>query len=366
MHDICAPLLYKECVTNDFPTFAFTLGSNANTETTNRLHLFQKRHSWEPSYEKIFEDGWAEFDCKSEPESIQENHSLNSMRYECWDLIEAGIKIRQLLNSGTGNILPKLQFVSMGGIGEQIFNGPQGWILNKDLDNEFIMGIKLLAPALLDIPSVQHYCQAVAHGPLALPGRTIISQSALKTFTLHHHRERLIFCNCERSCDHTHSPPIILGAINRYYCQNRGYDSDPITPQFANGWSRKILMPILQMLCRPVLSIADPETGKMLPFKGEITAELLEGTQIEIYNIFRTYRADKSLRKKIKKNKKIVETLPPQSLSWFQNTLEGYLDQCCSGWVGRVKFYNREDAPLCPACGYDFRVLTPEDAPKYA
>jgi hypothetical protein len=349
MHELCTPLLYKEIITNDFGTFASELETNHNIKKTTRLHLYHKWHWWEPTYEQIFDNRWDEFECKTEPESIIKTQSFFTKWEECDTLIEMGVKIRRLVTSGV-TVLPQLRVVSIGGIGEQTYSGDTAWAIENELVRRCGRS-RILAHTLLDLPTVQHYCQGVCYGPLALPNRLLISKSALKTFTIHH-RGRPLFCICLMNCDHTHQPPIILGAVNRYFCKALAYIPLPIQPESEAKWLR-FLLPIFTMLCRPAISLADPATGETVPFEGEITAELIKGTQVEIYDFVRTHLCDKSLRKKIKKDVGIVKTLPPQSLSWFQDKLDEMLAKCTEGWVGRVKLLNREEAPLCPACGFD-------------
>ena len=349
-HNILTPLLYNDCVTSDFPNLASALETNANIDQIARLHVYHKWHSWEPSYEQLFDNRWDEFEVKTEPGSIPKTQSLFTKWEEFDAFINAAMMIRRLIVKGV-KVFSKLQTVSMGGIGERIYNSDSAYAVEKELTKRCQDRGRILALALLDLPTVQHYCQSVAYGPLALPNRLLVSESALKTFTLHH-RGRPLFCNCKWDCDHTHSPPMVLGAVNRYFCKTLTYIPLPIKPEFEAKWTL-ILLPIITMLCRPAISLANPETGETVPFEGEITAELIEGTLVEIYDFVRTHACDKSLRKKIKKDMGIVKTLPPQSLSWFQDKLDEILAKCTEGWVGRVKFLNREEAPLCPACGFD-------------
>jgi len=164
MYNICAPVLYQDCVTDDYASFASGLRTNENTDRTRRLHIYNQRHASEASYvELLTEDCWALFVGKVELDSVPANVSITAFTRENDVLVREGTRLRQFVTEGP-TVLPNLNMVSMGGIGERLYNGHSAASAERLLHIDYDNNCKTIAPALLDLPSVQHYCQAVSMG----------------------------------------------------------------------------------------------------------------------------------------------------------------------------------------------------------
>jgi len=352
MYNICASVLYKDCTTDDFVSFASGLRTNESIDHTTRLHIHHKEHWSEATYAEITENGWDKLKIKAKLEHLPGTRPHSSIVREYRGLSKEGRRLRQFITEGL-TVLPNLRVVSTGGIGETIFNEYNAPVVEKVLkrEPEGSDGIKILAQALLDLPTVQHYCQAVAYGPLSLPNQIVKPESALKTYT-HHQRGTPLFCEC-LDCHENHSPPIVLGAINRYHCKTSHGIPHPF-PSMMETVIETYLAPIIAMFARPDVMVADPETGKPTPYDGGNHDQIIEGTEIELYNYIRVYRLNE-----IRQNPFMflecpdkMGTLPAQSLSYFQTTLDAALPE---RWRGKVVLKDREQAPPCIACGYDFQ-----------
>lgn len=351
MYDLIAPVLYSDCTPFDFIAFAAGLRTNENIDFTTRLHVRGQRRWMEASYEEIINSGWDMFETKTNfnMDSVPLAINLAGVLKECQALVQEGKRLRQLITEGL-TILPNLRTVSMGGIGEQVFNGMWAETVERRFNPRFEATSKVLPHAFIDLPTVQDYCQAVSNGPLALPSKIIKVKSPLRIFT-HHPRGGHFFS----SCSHGHeirSPPIILGAINRYYTEKA-----LLIPYFENGHPRinvkSLLEPLVAMLSRRAVYVANPVTGVPTIYHGPSSD--FDGTVIEVYGYVRLlprWMLDSSLRASLDPANNMHD-LPPQALAMFQATLDRDLP---SKWKGKVWLKNREDAPPCPACG-----LNPEE-----
>ena len=323
-----------------------------------RLHIYHKCYQVEPSYADILHDrfDWHSLDVKSELDDIAIGVANKSIIDEIKSLVIESRRIRRFITEGL-TIFPNLQTVSMGGIGGRIYNSDGMMGLDSQLDHFFdkefngvsANGRQALPHALLDLPAVQHYCQSVGYGPLALPSNVILPKSPIQTFTSHQLGTSMFLPY--QYCRPDTSPPIVLGAINRYYVVNAKnvdlrFDAD--LPFIAT-----LLIPIVAMFFRGDIAIADPESGAPIPLGDLGSGPLFDGTTIEIYNFVRTHHLSKKYRlpkNELKRQAKIIGVLPPQSLSFFQESLDKDLPEA---WKGKVKFRNWEEAPPCPACGFD-------------
>jgi hypothetical protein len=353
MYTLCAPVLYRECITDDFPSFASGLRTNENTDQTVRLHINHKRHWAEANYLDILttkDYHWTGVGSRRHPDDIPPVFDLRSVDLELQALVREGTRIRQFITEGL-TILPRLHTVSVGGFCGDIYNGPRAPKLERRLHDDFEKQCKTLPHALLDLPTVKHYCQAVAYGPLSLPNRTIKPKTRIISYTLHQ-RGTPMFCSCV-DCFEDHSPPIILGAINRYYCDGDRLIPSSINPHHYPQFS-EYLKPVLAMFARPDVIIADPETGTPIPFQGRINSKSHKGTTVEIYDYFRTvdigFRTLSDIHEAMSKRSPTYGSLSPQSLSFFQESLDQALPEI---WRGKVKLKNREEAPSCQACGFN-------------
>ena len=364
MYDIAAPLLYRDCLADDFSSLAAGLRTSENSDRITRLQIYHQFHQAEATYAEILSQdrnkkfNWQSLFIKSELDDIPLGVDLMSIIEEVKALVLEGRRIRAAVTAGL-TVFPNLRIVSMGGIGGRIYNclyettgleDKIDIIFDNMFNGEFVNGRQALPHALLDLPTVQHYCQSVAYGPLALPNKVIMPKSTIQTFTSHQPGTPVFFSY--KDCHPDNSPPIVLGAINRYYVDCACNFALPLDTDHLDDYAT-ILRPIETMFYRPVITIADPNTGAPISLNGELSSEMIEGTEIEIYNFVRTYQLHKKYqlsKNKSKRGAMFEGGLPPRSLAFFQDRLEQLLPKV---WKGRVKLGNWEDAPLCSACGYD-------------
>ena len=349
MYNICLPVLYRDIVTDNFPSFAAGLRTNENIDHTARLHINHQRHWYEEHYQDILTSkdfDWDRLAPRIHPGEVPSFHDLECVKRELLGLVKEGTRIRQFITEGL-TILPRLRTVSIGGFCGDIFNDLRApeleWRLHAD--DGFEGHYKTLPHALLDLPTVRDYCQALAYGPLSLPNRIIKPDSPITSYTIHQ-RGTPMFCSC-RDCFENHSPPIILGAINRYYC-----DSAHIIPSTINPRNHPELLdylkPILAMFTRPDVIIADPNTGTPITYQGQIKKKVYQNTTVEIYNYVRILNA--GFFSILNDSDQTLGSKPPQPLAFFQESLDQALPEV---WKGRVRFINREEAPDCKACGFN-------------
>lgn len=127
----------------------------------------------------------------------------------------------------------------------------------------------------------------------------------------------------------------------------------PINPDYQHVLPNYVSA-IVGMVTRAGITIAHPITGNPIPYTGNISDEVVKGTTIEIYNFIRAVRypqANASIDILLK-YQGTMATLAPLSLSFFQDLLNQALPE---DWKGKVKLLDKEDAPLCPACGFDLQ-----------
>jgi hypothetical protein len=189
MHETCAPVLYKDCVTDQFASFAANLKTNADIDRSTRIHIHHQRHCIEAGYVNIFALGWGVLITKTSPDEFLAHADGQSIDDELQSLITRGTTLRHHITGGVA-VLPNLRVISMGNIATSMPCGisdplaPHGLHGQTREKDGFGSRTGVLPHALLDLPSAQHYCQAVDYGPLSLPGKIIKPKSALKTFTI--------------------------------------------------------------------------------------------------------------------------------------------------------------------------------------
>ena len=351
MYDLIAPVLYKDCTLGDYTSFAAGLGNNENIDRTSRLHLYQNRHWGEATYLELLTFGWhlLEMGEKGSLDDIPGGLDGPGLFLEITQLVNEGTRLRQFITEGI-TVLPNLRVVATGGLGETVFNAPRAMMLEQLYSCQFDSTSKILPHALIDLPTVQHYCQAVAFGPFALPARIIQPvSSSLRTYT-QHERGDAMFSPC-LTLQELRSPPVILGASNRYYCYATHYVRYPLDPQMHQKGAESLLRPIVTMLNRPVY-MADPFTGEPVQTKETVTFDMTKDTQVVIYNYIRLVEREKLQASSLEPIDPfhIIESIPPMDLIFFQGYLEHLLPDA---WKGKVRLANREEAPPCAGCGHD-------------
>jgi hypothetical protein len=346
MYDIVAPVQYKDCITGNYPSFAAGLRTNENLDRTVRLHIHHKHHRGEMTYGDIMELGWKILETRIHIGDELVNIDPNSTVKECEELVHEGHRLRQFITEGL-TVLPKLKTVSIGGIGEDALNDSQAAVIEKVISENFDMTSKTLPHALIDLPTVEFYCQAVSYGPLALPNKTIKPLSPIKCYT-QHQRGTAMFTNC-RCHQEARSPTPIVGAVNRYYGLTQhhvGVAHDMGEAGFIGCPPAEMFGPIIAMLNRKVYN-ADPSTGQPVPLEGDIGPDMHRDTRVHIYGYIRAHDSQSLLPSIFGGSK-----TPSNPLKPFQDYLERMLPQA---WKGKVKLFNSERAPPCTGCGFSLQ-----------
>lgn len=338
-HEASSSLLYKDYLVRDVAKFLKSLTSANTYNEIERLHLY---HDWEVaelSYEQIMVSGdWIAWIPRSSPNDGF--HFATSRTFtEITETYESGFDMRRLMAQGAP-VFQKLKSISLGSLGNRSWNGQLAQVMIAEgLIND---DSRIVPHTFLDLPSLDHACQWLNNGPLSLSGRIIKPETPIKIFTFHPRPFR-------RQCCHTHEqPPVIIGAINRYY-----FDTASVLPL-------TLVEPVMEAAMShalvPIRALLSPSRVNVLhttlmdpPIDLDLKDVDLDGTAIEIYNCIRIVDELPQTYDPIKAHQLIAD-LPPQSLE----TCQKYLDTLIHPkWRGRVKLLNEEDAPPCPSCGFE-------------
>lgn len=237
---------------------------------------------------------------------------------------------------------PLLKTVAMGGHGDSSFGCHKG-----DYESAMKLPTERIALSLLSLPSVEHYCQSVAMGPLAVPQEMFKPIHPPKTVTFHYAFPENDFATGVLFA------PIVLGATNRLiYCSPLRVGSTyPMPPTLINETSAELIQMVTAFLSRTSVieevaeSPEDAETTSSNMRVVNLDSVSLDGTYIEIYNQVRN----------VKQNGMTPAPRDEPGWPWSQETCEAMekLGSTKWGrWRGRVKIRNREDIPVCPSCGF--------------
>lgn len=224
--------------------------------------------------------------------------------------------------------------------------GPQNsWIWGFDQD-EIDSFHTYIRPAplphfFINLPSVKHYCQGLATGPLALSHDIIKLEHPPEIVTIHPG-------GMLDEWGPSWSPPIVLGAINRFMCDQ----SHSTTSRTDDGSDLREheLSEMLRHVKRVFHSIRDilivPRKGfEHLGFERKSPSSVsLEGTTVELYDYV---RHNNSLRGK--PWMAYGDQCPPGSLAYLQARIDEHLGR----WKGKVFLKNLEEMSPCPACGME-------------
>jgi hypothetical protein len=239
---------------------------------------------------------------------------------------------------------PLLKTVAMGGHGDSSFGRLKG-----DAKSAMTLPTERIALSLLSLPSVEHYCQSVALGPLAVPPEIFKPLHPPKIVTFH-------YAFAEIDVDDTPmQAPIILGATNRliYCAPMRVGTEEPITHKHINNTSANLIQFLIAFLSRKSVIVEvndesqeDPATTSSNMRVVDFDKVSLDGTFIEVYNQVRNVKVNGT------------EPAPRDDPGWPWSrktceAMEKLGDTLWGRWKGRVKIRNREDIPACPSCGFD-------------
>jgi hypothetical protein len=244
-------------------------------------------------------------------------------------------------------LFPNLTKVVMTGIGDSSWSR-----LRNDINLELALGNNRLAFSLLSLPSVEHYCQTSAMGPLVLSGIIVKPLHPPKIVTHH-------YALPETPWPYPVLEPIVLGAINRFiYCASARFGTlEPITADIVDHQFLPLLdgvtCPLMTRgtVVREIDSVSTTIGSTMVPYTEEVPIEevSLIGTYIEVYNLARNFQDDNEQEMSSEETKTALSW--PFSLDVCE-ALERLGDTRWGRWKGRVKIRNREDIPACPSCGF--------------
>lgn len=168
---------------------------------------------------------WQHAGTKRKPRDREDTMAYSSIAKEADDVLYAWKLLNQAEaqaqakgTKGGSVVMPKLRRVTMAPNQERLWN--------HVFDASRLDHRKLSRPLplqLLSQPSVEHYCQSMLLGPLALPNGIIKLDNPPKVFTYHSKSTGPEAAEALR-------PPIVLGAINRHIYHGVYFVCVSVTP----------------------------------------------------------------------------------------------------------------------------------------
>jgi hypothetical protein len=255
-----------------------------------------------------------------------------------------GIHLRKSISTGIP-VLPNLRTVSLGGYDNAIWTSPHAPDLEqRTIDCYQADNAKGIPQILLSLPSVEHLCQSVEIGPLALSAVIYKPLTPLKVFT-YHVRYPSHVCICGQEVT-----PIVLGAINRYYFVNAFCANvDNVKVWSRSRHERDMLIgALVQSLQLRKSIVLTPNMGESE--RDSLDEYSLKDTIIELYDYIRFVKPvkDDDDPFTVKRGYTARACRPAQPLDDIQKELDRALPQ---RWKGKVILKHREEAPPCTACG---------------
>jgi hypothetical protein len=243
--------------------------------------------------------------------------AMGSMGNDPWSAIKSAkeYEIEKCLNGNTANGIP----------------------MSNQLDNRPIPHF------FLTLPSVEHYCQAIKGGPLALAHHQITGSNVPRIVTMHQKNNNV-------KGQLKFSPPIVLGAVNRWMIDTPNiFLTDvewAVNPLMVNDALNTIAKTIFS--AAQTLSIYPAEIELSDP--GLVPINEFETTTIEIYNYIRhMYMSDRFAGDDW--DPKVGFEGPKFQVS-NNRRFQALMDARLGSWKGKVLLKNAEDCPPCSACGF--------------
>jgi hypothetical protein len=241
---------------------------------------------------------------------------------------------------------PMLRSVSLGGYGDFHWTS----IAARRMEPTLLAGFGLdnfegIPRYFLGHSTIEHICQSVDSGPLALSALIYKPATPLKVYT-YHVRYPPDACVCGQEV-----APIIVGAINRYYFVN----AFTVNESQAKIWSRSrqrikfLIGAILKSLTSRQMIVSTHTFGS---YREYIHRVPLDDTVIELYDYIRFVRPIREDDNcfEIRRGYTARACRAAQPLTRIQTELDDSLPE---HWKGKVFLKDREDAPPCTACGFD-------------
>lgn len=334
--------LYKDCLVGDAATCLQCVRARPPFDQIERLQICIPTPAFEITYPQLLRrDDWESLFAKKVPMEKYKWRNVFNLETSLVNVSNAGAQVRRLLQEGTA-ILSKLKSVTLGGLGELRWN---------DRDTASYLGIcpgspveRVTAQTFLDLPSIESICQYYLDGPLSLSECIILPHSRLRVFTYHPRP-----CAPISPMTMPALPPIIIGAVNRYYSGMAREVSSDLPPDREEAIFTGALRPVIMMLGidrtavmhttrhedrTHWISLEDVNTDRT-------TVELYDYVRIVDYKDLQSYTCaccplDGSILK------------PPLPLDKLQKLLDAHMHP---KWKGKVFLKHREDAPPCVSCG---------------
>jgi hypothetical protein len=340
MYEICKTELYDDCLVGNLDTFVQDISSNPHKVDllgrVKTLRLYEADTSLlkEPTYlQLVSNEEWPYLVAKKNANDFYRPLQLAKQQEGFADRFlygpaVLGLKIATIKSPA----LSQLQRITMSA--EEI---SPIWGSSQ---SEFTSFAKRLEPApvpllLVGLPSVQHYCQRLPTGPLALPNHLIKIDNPPGMVTIHTakmlSKHGLIWL-----------PPIILGTTNRFMfrCEDDVLCSIHAEEDMIAARVAQVLHRLQVMLGeRPVLRVYNDTNHEYLPF----SSVSLDDTRIEIYDYIRCFKFDDVMNPFPKSTDRPMDLAP----------IESMFNERIGRWKGKVFLKSRDECPPCSACGFE-------------
>jgi hypothetical protein len=344
LHEICKTELYDNCLVGNIDTFVQGLGLSSRKADllcrvkTLRLWQADEHLLKEPTYLQLIADGeWHYLVAKVAIRDYWRGLVLAMRDWKFADRFLSGFaaRIMKLMpcpcsQPDCQGILGRLKCVTMSA--ESVKRNWGHTQLEFDIFTDDLMPppIPLF---FISLPSVDHYCQRLPTGPLALPNQIIkiVNPPAFVTI----HPEDMLPLRGLKWL-----PPIVLGTTNRYmfHCNSTVFcptDAEESEISSKIDISLERLYTMLEE--RPVLHIKK-DGYEYVPS----SSVSLDGTTLEFYDYLRYSMFDSE--DPFNTVSDIPSNLRPAQLLFNERV---------GRWKGKVSLKHREECPPCSACGFE-------------
>ena len=348
MYEICKTELYDDCLVGDLDTFVQDISSNPHKVDllgrVKTLRLYEADTSLlkEPTYLQLVSNAeWPYLVAKRKASDFYRPLQLAMQQDGFADKFLYRPAVLALkLATIKSPALRHLQRITMSA--EEI---TPIW---GSFQSEFTSFAERLEPApvplfLLDLPSIQHYCQRLPTGPFALPNHVIKIDNPPAIVTIHTpkmlSKDGLIWL-----------PPIVLGATNRYMfrCEDELLCSiDAAEDKIADSVAQVLHRLQVMLGERPVLNVKNDTDFEYLSFP----SVSLANTRIEIYNYIRYFNFVDVMDPFPKATDQPLDLAPIQSI----------FNERIGRWKGKVFLKNSAECPPCSACGFEGKIKVDHD-----
>lgn len=338
MYELCKTELYHDCLVGDIDTFAQDIMSNPRkTELlarikTLRIYQADELLSKEPTYAQLLSNDveWRILGPRAAPEDDLAALRLATIDVDFANKFLSGPAFRSLLWSTIGGGLTSLECVTMT---REMESSPWGALQKEFYAFSDILDPPYLPFFLANLPSVKHYCQWSATGPLALPNQTCKVVNPPEIVTIHNPSMLEEF-------GPMWLPPIILGATNRlmFNSTNLVCSSEDRVESITYDSMESFLKPLENMFGDVPVLQANSDGYEVVSFD----SVSLDNTRVELYDYVRhcSFLDPSDIG---------TADSRPTDLSEIQSVL----DERIGRWKGKVFLNNREDCPPCSACGFE-------------